>query len=110
MKGGASIFDEDSDFCTALHVAAIKGWADLIKPLFTAGLKTKRLDTPLHFAAYGGDRETVKVVLQCEREVIDSENLYGYTALHVAAFLGNADAVEVLINGKHLQIIFCVFK
>lgn len=100
LKHGASILDKDSNLCTALHFAAFKGRADLIKILFSTALLTIRLETAFHLAAYCGNKETIEAVLDCEYEAINSVDLHGCTALHVAAFRGNVNAVQVLIKGK----------
>lgn len=101
LENGASLESVDFYSWTPLHYAAFKGWTDLIRPLFKAGLRTKKLHTALHLAAYGGSKETVEVVLECERDVIDNGDVFGCTALYLAVFRGNADAVEVLIKGKN---------
>lgn len=94
--------DKDYNSCSALHFAAFRGCADLVKPLFKPGFKTKGSETPLHFAAYCENKETVLAVLDGENEVINSVDLFGHIALHVAAFHGNVDVVKVLIKGKCL--------
>lgn len=101
LENGASLESVDFYSWTPLHYAAFKGWTDLIRPLFKTGLKTKKFHTALHLAAYGGCKETIEAILECEGDVIDDEDEFGCTALYLASFRGHADVVEFLIKGKN---------
>lgn len=103
LKNAAWILAKDSHFWTPLHFAAFNGNSDLIQLLFHAGLKTDTAATALHLAACSGCKETVAAVLECEKDVIDGVDEFGCTALYMAAFRGNSEAVEVLLAGKNFK-------
>lgn len=102
LQSGASILSLDAHSWTPLHLAAFKGWTDLIKPLFKENLRTSTFLTSLHLAAYSGNKETVQVLLELESKVIDCIDVFGCTALYIAAFQGNVNVVEILIKGNKL--------
>ncbi|XP_063303036.1 protein phosphatase 1 regulatory subunit 12A isoform X5 [Pelobates fuscus] len=72
---------------TALHVAAAKGYTEVLKLLIQAGYDVNIKDfdgwTPLHAAAHWGKEEACKILVEnlCD---IDSINKVGQTALDVA--------------------------
>ncbi|CAH2277955.1 phosphatase 1 regulatory subunit 12A isoform X3 [Pelobates cultripes] len=72
---------------TALHVAAAKGYTEVLKLLIQAGYDVNIKDfdgwTPLHAAAHWGKEEACRILVEnlCD---IDSINKVGQTALDVA--------------------------
>ncbi|XP_072124295.1 protein phosphatase 1 regulatory subunit 12A isoform X1 [Mobula birostris] len=72
---------------TALHVAAAKGYSEVLKLLIQAGYDVNIKDydgwTPLHAAAHWGKEETCRILVEsfCDMEMI---NKVGQTAFDVA--------------------------
>ncbi|XP_023666703.1 protein phosphatase 1 regulatory subunit 12A isoform X3 [Paramormyrops kingsleyae] len=72
---------------TAMHVAAAKGYAEVLKLLIQAGYDVNIKDfdgwTPLHAAAHWGKEETCRILVEnlCD---IDTINKVGQTAFDVA--------------------------
>ncbi|XP_067284639.1 protein phosphatase 1 regulatory subunit 12A isoform X2 [Pseudorasbora parva] len=72
---------------TALHVAAAKGYAEVLKLLIQAGYDVNIKDydgwTPLHAAAHWGKEEACRILVEhlCEMDIV---NKVGQTALDVA--------------------------
>ncbi|MBA4386803.1 MAG: hypothetical protein C0404_02410 [Verrucomicrobia bacterium] len=59
----------------------------------------------IHVAAEGGDPNIVSFVLSIMKEVNEARTQDGFTPLHIAAFRGNSEAVEVLAaNGADLNV------
>lgn len=54
--------------------------------------------TPLQHAAFKGHYEIAKLLLDCGADVNDSKDLYGYTALSMAAISNRCDVVTLLLE------------
>ncbi|XP_054289487.1 protein phosphatase 1 regulatory subunit 12A-like isoform X4 [Macrosteles quadrilineatus] len=80
---------------SALHVAAAKGYINVIELLLQAGADVDTQDadgwTPLHAAAHWGQKESCEMLIQhmCD---MDTKNLVGQTAFDVA----DSEMVKVL--------------
>lgn len=48
--------------------------------------------TPLHWAAYHGDPELVR--LFCQYDAMQTASIHGYTPVDIAGFCGKVDTVE----------------
>ncbi|CAE7249070.1 BCOR [Symbiodinium sp. CCMP2592] len=95
----------------ALHVATAYGHAVLAQRLLDAAADVnvqeidgeKKRSTALHYAVLYDRRRVMKVLL--ERGADPSILLNGFTALHSAARLGNAEAVEgILVNARQQKL------
>ena len=85
---------------TALHVASLHGFTDIVKFLLSQGARTDVLDdwrcTPLHNAAGAGHVEIVHALCEAgARMDIRSANK-GKTALEVARDKGKFDVIPVI--------------
>lgn len=93
---------------TALLCAAFRGNKDIFDILLKNGANISDADTNgesvLHKAVKSGNADMLNHVLKKYKEkkiIIDSENSYGYTALHYAIAQRNPQLVEILLdNGK----------
>jgi len=54
-------------------------------------------NTALHLAAYSGNDDVVRILLEDSRVQIDYRNIYGCTPLHLAALKGHSNIVEALL-------------
>ncbi|MGL9717885.1 MAG: ankyrin repeat domain-containing protein, partial [Wolbachia sp.] len=97
---GADINAKDEEDCTPLHLAAGKGYADIVNFLIEKGADINAKDeedwTPLHLATKNGHIETVKALLEKGAKV-DAVDKNGWTSLYLAAWYGHTDIVEFLI-------------
>ena len=90
------------DGMSALHWAASRGDADLVKTLTqagaTVGARTRIGDyTPLHVAAEAGQAEVVGLLLAAGADPrVRSAN--GVTGLHLAAGAGSVEAIHALVD------------
>lgn len=91
------------DDLTALHIAAEKGYINVVNQLLTlkcdAKLKNKAGTTALHLAASAGHAAVIRKLLRYGVEV-DETDLNGTTALMMASESGHLNAVKVLLQGK----------
>jgi ankyrin repeat protein len=98
-----------------LHVAAREGQAEAVSLLIDAGAEVNALDdhpadeyfrqytngwTPLHFAAMGGKSATAAILLNHGAKINAVDQRGKHTALHLAAWVGNADLVTLLLARK----------
>lgn len=96
---------------TALHIATIEGFTDIVEYLLrngadinrpTASDKSSR-STPLHCAAYNGQLECVRLLLS-KGANIEAKEMNGCTPLHIASYIGHNAVVEFLISkGANLE-------
>ena len=103
VSRGGDVNAAQGDGTTALHWAAMKGDADLIRVLTTAGANlraTTRLGgyTPLYLAARAGHYEAVAALLAAGADVHQTSTT-GATALMLAAAAGDTRTVTALIEG-----------
>ncbi len=100
----AAGYDPDTDLgagATALHRAAAGNHADLIPILVAAGAdlearSTRR--TPLMLAAVGAGGKTVTALLDAgANPTAGDRGFFGATALHIAAYNGNVEAIDALL-------------
>jgi ankyrin repeat protein len=97
-----------SQQCNVLHLAAVAE-ANTALQLIAEGCYISDIncrngngESPLHLAAYGGNDETVEILLSHGAN-IDAENKVGEHAVHYAARSGNESAVRALLrNGCSL--------
>lgn len=87
---------------TLLHIAAFTGKLEVVKALLieeyaNVGIRTKYLETPLHYAAQNGHKDVVKVLLENGANVNAIAEHYG-TPLHYAVLNGHEDVVTVLLE------------
>jgi ankyrin repeat protein len=89
----------DANKRTALHIAAEKGFSDLIELLLERDANAHSLDcqgrTPLHHAAEAKDSRCISLLLEhgCDAAQVDHQ---GLTVWHLAALCGNIEALEIL--------------
>jgi ankyrin repeat protein len=87
---------------TYLHDAALKGQRKMVQLLLDRGARLDALNlsggTPLHDAALGGSTEVIDLLLNRGAKVDVKERESGATALMLAASIGRADAVAVLLR------------
>ena len=89
---------------TALHFAALKGDAEVVKYLFELGADINAQDTVLsrsviHFAAENGNLETIVFLADKGVDLLDKDS-FGATPLHYAAKNNRLDVVKYLVNKK----------
>jgi ankyrin repeat protein len=97
---------------TPLLAAAFSGKASAVELLLHEGalvnLDNSRGDTALILASYAGNTDTVEALLRVKKNTINinAQNLQNrHTALHLAAFNGNEDIINMLVDaGAALNI------
>eukprot|EP01026_Neomeris_dumetosa_P032414 TRINITY_DN2572_c0_g1_i16.p1 TRINITY_DN2572_c0_g1~~TRINITY_DN2572_c0_g1_i16.p1 ORF type:complete len:523 (-),score=66.82 TRINITY_DN2572_c0_g1_i16:288-1745(-) len=109
LRNGADVGQRDLRGYQITHVAAQYGQTAVLFHLalrWEVDIDTKDLDdrTPLHWAAYKGFSDTLRLllVLDARFALRDKE---GCTALHWAAIKGNAEACTVLLQGGSKSIL-----
>ena len=90
-------------FKTPLYIAAEKGHDKIIEKLVELGsnaIDTAKYDTaPMHAAIWNGHTSTIKTLVRLGSQVIDVPGgLSGQTPIGVAATIGNALVVEMLMQ------------
>jgi ankyrin repeat protein len=92
-----------------LHSAVVTGNLEAIRQHIKAGsdinvLEPSRASTPLITAAYFGETEAAKILIDAGAE-LDYKNVDGSTALHTAAAFGKTETAKLLIDaGARLNI------
>ncbi|MCC7178347.1 MAG: ankyrin repeat domain-containing protein [Acidobacteria bacterium] len=103
LKQGADVNAAQGDGTTALHWAAMKGDAEMVQMLVTAGANlraTTRLGSynPLYLAARGGHSAAVATLIAAGADV-NAGSATGATPLMLAAASGDARTVTMLLEG-----------
>eukprot|EP01025_Chloroclados_australasicus_P055875 TRINITY_DN6862_c0_g1_i10.p1 TRINITY_DN6862_c0_g1~~TRINITY_DN6862_c0_g1_i10.p1 ORF type:complete len:578 (+),score=56.76 TRINITY_DN6862_c0_g1_i10:127-1860(+) len=109
LRNGADVDQRDQRGYAVTHVAAQYGQTAILYHLslrWEVDIDSKDLDgrTPLHWAAYKGFADTIRLllVLDARFQMRDKE---GCTPLHWAAIKGNAEACTVLMQGGSKPIL-----
>ncbi|XP_046563438.1 E3 ubiquitin-protein ligase mib1-like isoform X3 [Haliotis rubra] len=86
---------------TPVMAAARRGHSDVVEFLVGRGANVSLVDRDgnnvLHSACYGGDLETVKLIVSLNVVDINSRGEYSTTPVMVAAYNGHSDVVELLV-------------
>ncbi|GAM22126.1 hypothetical protein SAMD00019534_053010 [Acytostelium subglobosum LB1] len=86
---------------TPLHYACSKGKADIVDLLLQNGAKSRKDDTgasPIHRAAANGSVVIIERLIKAEKNNIDSQNVEGDTAAHIAVMYGYDEVVTLLLS------------
>ena len=98
---------------TALHLTAYFGLDKTIGLLLDSRADVNVQDetgkTPLYYAVENDQPETVDYLLGCRAKVDTFENLRNWTPLHLAAYSGFLECVEVLLNNEANVNAPCLF-
>jgi ankyrin repeat protein len=98
----ALALSSDETGWTPLHLAAQRGFKEVAELLLAykapVNAKSKRGDTPLHWAA-NGHKEVAELLLAKKADVNAVDN-GGWTPLHMAARAGRKDMLELLLAHK----------
>lgn len=100
-KDSNNINYQEEGGLTALHWAAIRGHAEVVKKLLEYGANVSSTDednnTALHMAALGGNIKVVQILL-VSGSPINVQNIFGDTPLHLAVKEGHFDIAEALLS------------
>ena len=104
IAGGANVNQPQGDGMTALHWAAERGDAPMVKALLAARANVKAVTrigeyTPLHVAAKTGNGEVVTSLVNAGSDV-NALTTSGASALHFAAGSGDSVSVSAIIAAK----------
>ena len=61
-------------------------------------------ETALHFAADGGHKEVVQLILEDERVEVNAKDVRSYTPLHFAAQEGHSGIVQLLLEDERVDV------
>jgi ankyrin repeat protein len=99
LQGGADVNQRDGSGSTLLALAAAGGHAPLVDTLLARGARVGTHDssgqTPLTAAVRNGRGDVVKRLL--DRGADPNDEVYAWSALRLAAFVGDAASVEALL-------------
>lgn len=110
LKHGANVNDQTSEGFTALHKAARRGSADILRVLLSEGQADHSLrlingSQAIHFAAEWNHPECIRLLVEAGAD-INSQNDSGKTPLHWAVENYGADAVQWLLsNGADAGLV-----
>ncbi|KAG7220334.1 hypothetical protein INR49_010170 [Caranx melampygus] len=103
-KGGVPLESRDSEGRTALHVASWQGCVEMVDLLLKHGANPNAQDTegrpPLHSVAWTGHAEVGHHLLEASGVKIDLACHQGATALSIAAQVGHASIVAMLLERR----------
>lgn len=98
---GANVNAVGNQGVMAVHLAAVRGYSDILEILLARGASTDaRADqetTPLHYAAQFGERDAV-VKLIAHKADVAAKTTNGATPLHLAAASGDRPTLVALLN------------
>ncbi|XP_067653329.1 myotrophin-like [Haliotis asinina] len=91
---------------TPVMMAAYYGRRDMVEFLVGSGADVSLVDSDgnnvLHFACYGGHRETVKLILFLDRVDVNARYNDGQTAADMARLMGDQRVMDLLVSrGAH---------
>ncbi len=94
---------------TPLHIAAWKGYIDIIallveKPNIDVNAQNKMGDTPLHLAVLGGYTDIVASLVEKPNVDVNAQNTMGDTPLHLAVLGGYTDIVVSLVEKPNIDV------
>ncbi|XP_069676009.1 transient receptor potential cation channel protein painless-like [Periplaneta americana] len=91
----------------SLLLACTLGSAQLVRNLLQAGADPGTEPGkwgPLHSAAYGGNVEVMRALLEDCRVFVNGTEKKGNTALHLAAYKGNYEVMKVLLDNTETDV------
>ena len=110
IKHGCDIESKGIDDFTSLHIAAQKGFEDILETLLEtrgANVNVQLLDgtfeTPLHLATEAREKKCVKILLEHEASDFLRDHL-GCTPFEVALSPHNGDIYKTFLYHNHLKI------
>ncbi|VDP77989.1 unnamed protein product [Echinostoma caproni] len=109
IKKGSNMENEDSNACTPLLLAVSKGHVEIVQLLIEHGAnlfaQDKNAKSVIYLSAECNSLDVLRMILLNDKakKLINVPNIYGNTALHVAAKLGHLEVVKTLLdNGANL--------
>lgn len=106
LEKDASVDFKDQYGLTAIHIAAIKGYKDVVMLLVEFGSSLECIDaegrTPLHMAVVGGCKDTVEVLINRGANVNVQCNR-GATPLKVAQTIGHDTITQILLLNQAIS-------
>ena len=109
IENGVRVDAKDFQGASALHIAAEKGNPETIKFLLenhaNPMLKDKENKIALHKGAISGKVQSLEILLESP-VLINHQDIYGQTALHLAVRFERRDCVKYLVNkGADMMIL-----
>lgn len=116
LRHRSSICRANADGLTSIHIAAMKGSADVLNHFLTAGnsfyspaqllkVEDNEKGTPLHAAVLGGALESVKILLNYGASIMAQTDGLA-TPLHLACSQGSLGMVNVMCEyGKGEELV-----
>ncbi|EFA85216.1 ankyrin repeat-containing protein [Heterostelium album PN500] len=101
LENGADANCQNDSKRTPLHYASSKGKSDIVDLLLQHGAKSRKDDTgsaPIHRAAAIGNTAIIERLVSSEKNDINSTNVEGDTAAHIACMYGFDEVVHLLLS------------